>query len=120
MKRLSVYIVVLFFMTVNRAWGDGSEAKNELVKEMAPVVIESASVAGDSTRVTPAEAFLKAYSMNSLLMIETNQIETIYIYDSTGALHLEHTPTSTFSAIPISRGEYTVKTEHLSQEVVVK
>ncbi|MDL2309611.1 hypothetical protein LJC39_00605 [Parabacteroides sp. OttesenSCG-928-B22] len=120
MKRLSVYIVVLFFMTVNSAWGDGSEAKNAFVKEMAPAVIESVTAAGDSVSVAVEEAFLKVYSMNSLLMIETNQIQTIYIYDATGALHMEHTPTSTLSAIPISRGEYTVKTERLSRVVVVK
>lgn len=74
----------------------------------------------DSISGLPQKVYLKTYSMNSMLFVETDATGNIYVYDLKGDLKKEVAINERVIAIPISRGTYRIKVGEESNEVTVR
>lgn len=112
-------MVVLLLLPLCHVQGEGVTVESEIV--VADTGLRSIeSLPADSVSTKKTEPALKVYSMNSLLYIETDATDKLYIYDSKGVLIMEYKPIGTIDAIPMSKGTYTVRVDDVSREVVVK
>jgi len=116
MKRLFIY-GVLFSFAISSVWAEENEVNGEPDKTNA-IEVKTTDISSNTAEQT--EIFLKVYSMNNVLFIETNSEETIYIFTENGKLKKELTPTGGLIAVPMSRGTYVVKVGDLSRQVVVR
>lgn len=113
MKRLFVHIVV-FSLATTAVWAEGREIKAE------PARVEKTKTTENPIRNAEPKVLLKAYSMNSLLFVETNSEDHVSVFNEKGKLERKVSPTGVLIAFPLSRGTYTVQTGDLSEQVVVR
>lgn len=117
MIRFFIYVLLFSLTVIGKVAAEGMEMSGQPEKT---TVTERKATDDSPENKQEAEITLKAYSMNSVLFIETNSEEAILIFTEAGDLKEEITPTGSLIALPMSRGTYMVKTGNLSRRVIVR